>query len=70
MYLFVWADRSARLVDDNLTVADYLAASQNVLTVFRLSGGVSRLVFDRGAACWVPVPGARTASSDGGRVHF
>ena len=73
MYLLVWPDLRARLVRENLTLPDYVAAAQGLLAVFRVdpaAGEVRRLVFDLGRACWVPVPEARVAISADVRLHY
>jgi hypothetical protein len=71
MYLLVLADRSARQVVDNLTVADLLAVAQGLAHVYRLhEARYETLVFDLGRPCWLPVRPARVAACPDARLHF
>lgn len=70
MYLFIWLDGQARQVKDNLTVDDYLAVAQRLISVYRIRKSFEKLVIDNGKACWVPVKESQVANGHPGRFHF
>lgn len=72
MYLFVYADGSARQVIDNLSVADLLAVSVGTLRIFTYNFGDSKfykVVLDENKLCKVPVLDSRVIQCEEGRLH-
>lgn len=74
MYLLVFCDGTSKQISENLTAADYLAASQKIIHIFRCrDSGFQKLVFDKTDAgvkpAWVFVLEGKTLSCPDGVVH-
>lgn len=72
MYLFVWADHSHRQFRDNLSLLDYLAIRQGLLTVYRhdqKARSFQVLTLEGDRAHWQEVPEGRTVTGPNCKFH-
>lgn len=67
--MLVFIDGAAKQVTENLTVTDYIAAKDGLVGIYRLRERFERLLFDEGAAFWVPVKEAHLLGCSEGMAH-
>ena len=70
MYLFIYADKQVRQVNDNLTIADILAVKQKILKIFTVDQDIAlEIIVDNDKLCKVIVPETRILKTKQGRIH-